>query len=71
MTTPDSDSTAETPVNDGTVASSLAAPPACPPEPQVRTKAKNQKISVSPAVLDAARKEGEELLQSLRTTPGA
>jgi P-type Mg2+ transporter len=71
MTTPDSDSTAETSVNaDGTVASSLVAPPACPDEPQVRTNAKNQNISVSPAVLDAARKEGEELLRSLRTTPG-
>src|SRR6202051_2203668 len=31
-------------------------------------KAKNQNIHVSPAVLDAALKDGEELLQSLRTT---
>jgi len=31
-------------------------------------KTKNQNIQVSPAVLDAARKDGEELLQSLRTT---
>jgi P-type Mg2+ transporter len=72
MTTPDSDSTAERSVNaDGIVASSLAAATACPDEPQVRTtKAKNQNISVSPAVLDAAEKEGDELLRSLRTTPG-
>jgi Mg2+-importing ATPase len=71
MTTPDSDSRAEASVNaDGTVGSSLAAAPACPDEPQVRTKTKNQNISVSPAVLDAARTEGEELLRSLRTTPG-
>jgi len=32
-------------------------------------KAKNHNIQVSPAVLDAARKDGDELLQSLRTTP--
>jgi P-type Mg2+ transporter len=71
MTTPDSDSRAEASVNaDGTVGSSLAAAPACPDEPRVRTKTKNQNISVSPAVLDAARTEGEELLRSLRTTPG-
>ncbi len=38
-----------------------------PDEPAVQTKAKNQNIRVSPAVLDAARKDGEELLQSLRT----
>ncbi len=33
------------------------------------TKPKNHNIHVSPAVLDAARKDSEELLQSLRTTP--
>src|SRR5579863_8511667 len=33
------------------------------------TKAKNHNIQVSPAVLDAARKDGDELLQSLLTTP--
>jgi Mg2+-importing ATPase len=32
------------------------------------TKAKHENIRVSPAVLDAARKDGEPLLQSLRTT---
>jgi Mg2+-importing ATPase len=36
-------------------------------EPPVHVKAKNQNIRVSPAVMDAARKDGEELLQSLRT----
>jgi Mg2+-importing ATPase len=37
-------------------------------EPPVHVKAKSQNIRVSPAVMDAARKDGEELLQSLRTT---
>ena len=32
-------------------------------------KPKNHNIQVSPAVLDAARKDGDELLQSLRTIP--
>jgi len=44
----------------------LSAPPA---KPAIHTKAKHENIRVSPAVLDAARKDGEELLQSLRTTP--
>ena len=38
------------------------------PDGPAAAKAKNQNIHVSPAVLDAARKDGEELLQSLRTT---
>ena len=33
-------------------------------------KPKNQNIRVSPAVLDAALKDGDALLQSLRTSPG-
>ena len=37
-------------------------------EPPVYVKAKSQNIHVSPAVIDAARRDGEELLQSLRTT---
>ena len=32
-------------------------------------KAKNHNIHVSPAVVEAARKDGDELLRSLRTTP--
>ena len=39
-----------------------------PDAPLISTKVKNHNIQVSPAVLDAARKDGEELLQSLRTT---
>ena len=40
-----------------------------PDAPLISAKAKNHNIQVSPAVLDATRKDGEELLQSLRTTP--
>ncbi len=36
---------------------------------EIPAKAKNHNIHVSPAVLDAARKDGEELLRSLRTSP--
>jgi Mg2+-importing ATPase len=54
---------------DSTAGSILAGPPAPPAEPAIHTKAKHETIRVSPAVLDAARKDGEELLQSLRTTP--
>jgi Mg2+-importing ATPase len=54
---------------DGKVDSNITAPPAPPPaEPPLHVKAKHENIRVSPAVLDAARKEGQELLQSLRTT---
>ena len=64
MTTPDADRTGHALVNaGGTVGSNLAGAP-------TPTKAKNQSIRVSPAVLDAARNDGEELLRNLRTTPG-
>jgi Mg2+-importing ATPase len=53
---------------DGKVDSNITAPPAPPAEPPLHIKAKHENIRVSPAVLDAARKEGKELLQSLRTT---
>jgi Mg2+-importing ATPase len=39
-------------------------------DPPISTKAKNQKIQVSTAVLDAARKDGEDLLRDLRTASG-
>ncbi len=54
---------------DGTVGSSVAAPPPHAAEPAIHTKTKHDNIRVSPAVIDAARKDGEELLQSLRTSP--
>jgi Mg2+-importing ATPase len=38
-----------------------------PPEPSIPAHAKNRRIQVAPAVLEAARKGGEELLQELRT----
>src|SRR5580704_9600149 len=39
-----------------------------PHDPPVSTKAKNRTIQVSPAVLEAARKDSEELLRDLRTS---
>jgi Mg2+-importing ATPase len=39
-----------------------------PNTPPIPAKTKNQNIRVSPAVLDAARKDGEELLRNLRTS---
>jgi Mg2+-importing ATPase len=50
----------------GTDGSSPAGPH--PDPPAIPKKAKNQNIRVSPAVLDAAGKDGEELLRSLHTT---
>ncbi len=69
MTTPNTDSAAGALV-DGTetAGSKLTGPPARPNEPPIPTKTKNQNIHVSPAVLDASRKEGEELLRDLRTS---
>ena len=52
MTKPDSDPATE---------------PARPDPPSLSAKAKTQNIRVSPAVLDAALKDGEALLRSLRT----
>ena len=69
MTTPDADRTPVDLVNAaGAAGPSHAEPPARPDQPATATKAKHQAIRVSPAVLDAAGKDGEELLQSLRTT---
>ncbi len=41
-----------------------------PRDPPISTKAKPHNIQVSPAVLDAARKDGEELLRDLQTALG-
>ena len=49
---------------------SVAASPTRPDHPPASKKPKSQNIRVSPAVLDAALKDGEALLQSLRTSPG-
>jgi Mg2+-importing ATPase len=71
MTTPDADNTAETLAGGaGTAGSKAAEPPVRSAKPPDPTKAKNHNIQVSPAVLDAAWKDGEELLRDLRTSLG-
>ncbi|HXJ44755.1 MAG TPA: magnesium-translocating P-type ATPase, partial [Bryobacteraceae bacterium] len=71
MATRDADSTAKALVNaSGTTRSSLARPPASPDELPISAKAKHPNIRVSPAILDAALKDGDELLRYLRTAPG-
>ncbi len=70
MTTPDADSTAEDLVDTGrTLGSGLVESSVHTEEPTTSAKAKHQNIRVSTAVLDAARKDSEELLQFLGTTP--
>jgi magnesium-transporting ATPase (P-type) len=54
----------------GTAGAKLAAPAAHPIEPPIPLKTKQQNIRVSPAIIDAASKHGEALLQNLRTSPG-
>jgi hypothetical protein len=51
-----------------TISASDAESPAHLHEPPLAAKAKNQNIHVSPAVIEAARQNDEELFQSLRTT---
>ncbi|MGO8788452.1 MAG: magnesium-translocating P-type ATPase, partial [Terriglobia bacterium] len=69
MATPVADGKAGVLITDlGTAGSKGAAPPARPEKPAIPTKAKNQNIRVSPAVLDAARKDGDALLRDLRTS---
>src|SRR5208283_2484267 len=69
MTTPDADTTAADLVdNAGTPGAKLAEPPARSDALPIPTKTKNQNIHVSPAVIDASRKDGEELLRDLRTS---
>jgi len=71
MTTPKPDSTA---LANGTATpvSNLAGPEPTvhPPQSSLPPHQKNKNIQVSPAVLDAAHKDGEELLRDLRTTAG-
>ena len=69
MTQPDADLTARVGVDDtGTAGTRLAGPTAHPKEPPIPTKTKHQNIHVAPAVLEAARKDGEALLRDLRTS---
>jgi hypothetical protein len=66
MTTPDTGS-AVLASGAGEFALEAAGQPLRPAEPQIPKNAKSKNIQVSPAVLDAARKSSEELLQDLRT----
>jgi P-type Mg2+ transporter len=70
MTTPDADSAAGALVNGAGAGSKPGGPAGRPNDPLISTKTKNQNIRVSPAVLDAARKDAEELLRDLRTSLG-
>src|ERR1700751_204990 len=54
--------------NARTPGSRTAAPPPHSTEPSVPAKSKKQNIHVSPAVLDAARQDVEQLLRDLRTS---
>src|SRR5271170_1113258 len=70
MTTPHTDDAVEPSATAGlTGDDSLGQSHALPCQPPIPPKAKDHSIHVSPAVLDAARKDGEELLRSLRTSP--
>jgi Mg2+-importing ATPase len=70
MTTPDTDNAVQPSATAGLrKADSVAQLNSLPDQPPIPPKAKDHSIHVSPAVLDAARKDGEELLRSLRTSP--
>jgi Mg2+-importing ATPase len=68
MRTPNADNVTGALVAARTADSKFAPPSAGPNERPILTKTKSQNIRVSPAVLDAARKDGEELLRDLRTS---
>src|ERR1017187_5221727 len=68
MATPDSNHEVENSsakVNSGALGATATRP--APDESQIPAKAKEHNIRVSPAVLDAAGKDGDELLRSLHT----
>jgi Mg2+-importing ATPase len=70
MTIPDPNHAGEKPsteANSGTTSAAETLPP--PYASPIPAKAKEHNIRVSPAVLDAAAKDGDALLQSLHTTP--
>ena len=67
--TPDSQGSAEgSPIAAATARTEPAAAVASPMDPRIPPKKRNQTIHVAPAVLEAARKTGEELLRDLRTS---
>ena len=68
--TPDTSGAVEVPAEKAGLAGvDPAGPPPPPDKLPIPAKAKNNNIHVSPAVLDAAGKAGDELLRSLHTTP--
>ena len=70
MTAPDTSGAVEVPADKAGLAGvGPAGPPPPPDKSPIPTKAKNSNIRVSPAVLDAAGKDGDELLRSLHTGP--
>ena len=70
MTTPDQNSSAKK-LSTGDSASTITADTLPTPDVSpIPAKAKEHNIRVSAAVLDAAGKDGDELLQSLRTVLG-
>ena len=70
MTTPETDDKVQSPIAaGGTGDRGLAASHPPSGKPPIQSKAKDHGIRVSPAVLEAAGKDGEELLRYLRTSP--
>ena len=70
MTTPDPNHAVEKPAADTNRGAAGPVEPLPPADASpLPVKAKDHNIRVSPAVLDAAGKEGDALLASLRTTP--
>ena len=69
MGTPDSNHAVESAlakVNAGALGAAATLP--APDESQIPAQAKQHNIRVSPAVLEAAGKDGDDLLRSLQTT---
>ena len=70
MTVPDTSGAAEAPAEKAGLAGiDPVEPPPPPDKSPIPAKAKNDNIRVSPAVLDAAGKDGDELFRSLHTAP--
>jgi Mg2+-importing ATPase len=69
MPTPDADSTALA-GGPGVADAKVVEPSPRAVQPSIPKDAKTKNIQISSAVLDAARKAGEELLRELRTAPG-
>jgi Mg2+-importing ATPase len=70
MTVSDTNHAANVPTEEGRpTGGSPAGIPPPPDKSPIPAKAKDHNIRVSPAALDAAAKDGDELLHSLHTTP--